>query len=93
MIIFQLWVELRQQIRAVNKRIVVLVKDDENGKLLTPVPWAGYYDTLLIRVELGVVNRSPSAKQLGYYGRLFLSTYPSRNASFYAHITKQGSKW
>jgi len=85
--------ELEQQIKAVNKRIVVSVKDDEDTGLLMTIPGVGYYSALLIKSEIGDINRFPSAKQLCSYAGLTPSTYSSGNTTFHGHITKQGSKW
>jgi len=85
--------ELEQQIEAVNKRIVVSVKEDEEARLLMTIPGVGYYSALLIKSEIGDINRFPSAKQLCSYAGLIPSTYSSGNTTFHGHITKQGSKW
>lgn len=85
--------ELEQQIKAVNKRIVVSVSGDEDAKLLMTVPGVGYYSALLIRSEIGDINRFSSAKQLCSYSGLIPSTYCSGNTAFHGHITKQRSRW
>ena len=84
---------LSQQIKVVNKRIVVSAKDDEDVRLLVTVPGVGYYSALLIKSEIGDINRFPSAKQLCSYAGLIPSTYSSGNTIFHGHITKQGSRW
>lgn len=85
--------ELERQIKAVNKRIEDSVRDDEEAKLLMTIPGVGYYSALLIRSEIGDINRFPSAKQLCSYAGVIPSTYASGNTVFHGHITKQGSKW
>jgi transposase len=85
--------ELSQQIKVVNKRIVVSAKNDEDVKLLVTIPGVGDYSALLIKSEIGDINRFPSTKQLCSYAGLIPSTYSSGNAIFHGHITKQGSKW
>jgi transposase len=57
------------------------------------IPGVGYYSALLIKSEIGEINRFPSAKQLCAYAGLIPSTYSSGNTSFHGHITKQGSRW
>jgi transposase len=85
--------ELEQQIKAVNKRIRDSVRDDEKAKLLMTIPGVGYYSALLIRSEIGDINRFPSAKKLCSYAGVIPSTYASSgNIVFHGHITKQGSK-
>ena len=53
----------------------------------------GYYNALLIKSEIGDINRFSSAKQLCSYAGLIPSTYSSRNITFHGDITKQGSRW
>ena len=83
-------VELEQQIKAVSKTIVLSAKDDEDARLLVTIPGVGYYGALLIKSEIGDINRFPSAKQLCSYAGLIPSTYSSGNTTFHGHITKQG---
>jgi len=85
--------ELGQRIKAVNKKIVVSAKDDEEASLLMTIPGVGYYSALLIKSEIGDINRFPSAKQLCGYTGLIASTYSSGDTTFHGHIVKQGSKW
>jgi len=85
--------ELEQQIKVVNKKIVVSARDDEEARLLMTIPGVGYYSALLIKSEIGDVNRFPSAKQLCAYAGLIPSTYSSGDTTFHGHIIKQGSKW
>ena len=51
--------ELEQQMKPVNKKIVVSAKDDEDVRLLITIPGVGYYGALLIRSEIGEINRFP----------------------------------
>lgn len=85
--------ELEQQIKGVNKRMVVSAESDQEARLLTTIPGVGYYSALLIKSEIGDIHRFPSAKQLCSYAGLIPSTYSSGNATFHGHITKQGSRW
>jgi len=85
--------ELEQQTKAANKRIMGSVRGDEDAKLLMTIPGVGYYSALLIKSEIGDINRFPSAKQLCSYAGLIPSTYSSGNTTFHGHITKQGSRW
>jgi len=85
--------ELKQQIKVANRSIVTSAKDDEDARLLMTIPGIGYYSALLVKSEIGDINRFPSAKQLCSYAGLIPSTYSSGNTTFHGHITKQGSKW
>jgi transposase len=85
--------ELEREIKAVDERIVVSSEDDEDVRLLMTIPGVGYHNALLIKSEIGDINRFPGAKQLCSYAGLIPSTYSSGNTTFHGHITKQGSKW
>ena len=85
--------ELEQQIKAVNKRTGDSIRDDEEAKLLMTIPGVGYYSALLIRSEIGDINRFPSAKQICSYAGVIPYSYASGNTIFHGHITKQGAKW
>jgi len=85
--------ELDKQIKVVDKTVAVSAKDDEDAKLIITIPGIGYYSALLIKSEIGDINRFPSAKQVCSYAGLIPSTYSSGNTTFHGHITKQGSRW
>lgn len=85
--------ELEGQIKVVDKMVIVSAKDDEDARLLITIPGIAYYSALLIKSEIGDINRFPSAKQLCSYSGLVPSTYSSGNTTFHGHITKQGSRW
>lgn len=54
------------------------------------IPGVAYYSALLIRSEIGEVERFPSAKHLCSYAGLAPSTHASGNSLYYGHITKRG---
>lgn len=84
---------LEEEIKLADKQITATAKEDEDAKLLMTIPGVSYYSALLIKSEIGEINRFPSAKQLCSYAGLVPSTYSSGNTLFHGHITKQGSKW
>jgi transposase len=57
------------------------------------IPGVNYYSALLIKSEIGGINRFPSAKQLCSYAGIIPSTYASGDKVSHGHIIKQGSKW
>jgi len=84
---------IRQEIRIASKRVQQLAEEDQGAVLLMTIPGVGYYSALMIKSEVGDVNRFPSAKQLCSYAGLVPSTYASGNTCYHGHITKQGSRW
>jgi len=84
---------VRHEIGGASKRVQQLAEDDQDSMLLMTIPGVGYYSALLIKSEIGDVNRFPSAKQLCSYAGLVPSTHASGNACYHGHITKQGSRW
>jgi transposase len=84
---------VRQEIRAVSKKVQQLAEGDRDALLLMSIPGMGYYSALLTTSEIGDVKRFRSAKQLCAYAGLVPSTHASGNTCFHGHITKQGSRW
>jgi transposase len=84
---------VREEIRAVSKKVQQLAEKDRDALLLMTIPGMGYYSALLTKSEIGDVQRFRSAKQLCAYAGLVPSTHASGNTCFHGHITKQGSRW
>ena len=55
---------VRQEIKSASKRVQQLAEEDGDSRLLMTIPGVGYDGALLIKSEIGDVNRFPSAKQL-----------------------------
>jgi len=60
--------------------------------LLTTIPGISYYSALLIKAEIGDVNRFPNKFKLVSYAGLCPSIKQSGNKEIKGHITKQGSR-
>ena len=84
---------VREEIKTVSRRVQQVAEKDQDAMLLMTIPGVGYYSALLIKSEIGDVNRFPSAKRLCSYSGLVPSTHQSGNVSYHGHITKRGSKW
>jgi transposase len=84
---------VREEIKTVSKRVQQVAEKDQDAMLLMSIPGVGYYSALLIKSEIGDVNRFPSAKRLCSYSGLVPSTHTSGNVNYHGHITKRGSKW
>jgi hypothetical protein len=70
--------ESEQQIKVANERIVASAKDDEDARLLMTIPGVGYCSALLIKSEIGDINRFPKAVQLCSYAGLIPPPIPPK---------------
>jgi transposase len=59
--------------------------------LLMTVPGVGYYTALLVKAEIGDVNRFKSGGRLCSYADP--STYNSGGVTRHGGITREGSRW
>lgn len=84
---------LDDEIRLVSKQLRGLAGKDEDVKLLMTIPGVGYYSALLVKSEIGDVNRFPFGDRLCSYAGLVPSTHASGNTVRHGGITKEGSKW
>ncbi len=84
---------IRKEIAKADHQIRSLAREDELVRLLTTVLGISYYSALLIRAEIGEINRFPSAKKLAAYAGLIPATYASGGRVYHGHITKQGSRY
>lgn len=82
-----------KEIKTASKKIDALAKENEETRLLITIPGVGHYSALLIKSEIGDINRFSSAKQLCSFAGIVPSTYASGDKIFHGHIIKQGSKW
>ena len=62
-------------------------------KLLMTISGVGYYTALLVKAEIGEVNRFGSAEQLCSYAGIVPSTRSSGGVTRHGRITKEGSRW
>ncbi len=53
-----------REIKLLSKELVGLAEDDEDVKLLITIPGIGYYSALLVKSEIGDINRFPFARAL-----------------------------
>jgi len=84
---------LDDEIKLVSKRLKELAGEDEDVRLLTTIPGIGYYSALLVKSEIGDVNRFPFGDRLCSYAGLVPSTHASGNTVRHGGITKEGSRW
>jgi len=81
------------EIRLLNRQLRGLAENDEDVRLLMTVPGIGYYSALLVKSEIGDVNRFPFGERLCSYAGLVPSTHASGNTVRHGGITKEGSRW
>jgi transposase len=84
---------LDDEIRLISKQLRGLAGKDEDVKLLMTIPGIGYYSALLVKSEIGDVNRFPFGDRLCSYAGLVPSTHASGNTVRHGGITKEGSRW
>jgi transposase len=84
---------LDDEIRLVSRRLRGIAIEDEDVKLLMTIPGIGYYSALLVKSEIGDVNRFPFGDRLCSYAGLVPSTHASGGFVRHGGITKEGSKW
>ncbi|MCJ7760511.1 IS110 family transposase [Candidatus Bathyarchaeota archaeon] len=81
------------EIRLLSGQLRELARNDEDVKLLMTIPGIGYYSALLVKSEIGDVNRFPFGDRLCSYAGLVPSTHASGNTVRHGGITKEGSRW
>jgi transposase len=84
---------LGEEIRVLSRELEGLAEDNEEVKLLMTIPGIGYYSALLVKSEIGDVNRFPFGEKLCSYAGLVPSTRASGGVVSHGRITKEGSKW
>jgi transposase len=83
---------LNQQTERVDEKIHSKACEDEDVKLLLSLTGVDVYTALLIRSEIGNINRFPDYKKLVSWAGLAPSLHQSGNVEYHGHITKQGSR-
>jgi transposase len=84
---------LDREIKTLSHELKERASEDDDVKLLTTIPGIVYYSALLIKSEIGDIDRFPSGEKLCSYAGLVPSIYSSGDHARYGSITKQGSKW
>jgi transposase len=84
---------LNDEIRLVSMQLRGLAEEDEDVKLLMTIPGIGYYSALLVKSEIGDVNRFPFGDRLCSYAGLVPSTHASGSVVRHGGVTREGSRW
>lgn len=89
-----LYDDLTTLIREVEATINAQAEVDDDVRLLITMPGIGIFSAMLVKAEIGDVNRFPSPEKLAAYAGLVPSTYQSGSGpARHGRLTKQGSKW
>jgi transposase len=83
---------LNQQMERVDEEIHSKACEDEDVRLLLSLTGIDIYSALLIKSEIGNINRFPEYKKLVSWAGLAPSLHQSGNVEYHGNITKQGSK-
>jgi len=85
---------LNDEIKRVSKQLKEMAADDEEevGLLMT-IPGIGYYTALLVKSEVGDINRFSDGDRLCSYAGLVPSTHASGGVVRHGGITREGSRW
>ena len=84
---------LDDEILLLSKELRGMAEDDGDVKLLMTILGIGYYTALLVKSEIGDVNRFPFGERLCSYAGLVPSTHASGRTVRHGSITKEGSRW
>lgn len=84
---------LKEKIHATEGLIKELAEGDEAVGWLRSLPGIGEFFSVLIRHEVGEMERFPSPKKFASYTGLVPSTYASGKRITHGRLTKEGNKW
>jgi transposase len=84
---------LKERIGSTESLIAQLASGDEAVRWLRSLPGVGAFLSVLIRHEVGEIDRFKSAKKFASYTGLVPSTYASGKRIAHGRLTKEGNKW
>jgi len=79
--------------KLISKELKEQATIDEDVKLLMTLPGVGYYTALLVKSEIGDINRFSDGDKLCSYAGLVPSTHSSGRVTRHGSITREGSRW
>lgn len=80
-----------KEMELVQKQIARIAKEDEDIKILMTIPGIDYYSAMIIKNEIGEIERFPSYKELCSFAGLVPRVHQSANTRWEGHITKEGN--
>ena len=84
---------LNAETLTLSRTLKELAPNDADVSLLMTIPGIGYYSALLIKSEIGSIDRFPDGEHLCSYAGIVPSLHSSGSHARYGSITKQGSRW
>ena len=81
------------EVKLLSNELEGIAEDDEDVKLLMTIPGIGCYTAVLVKSEIGDINRFPFGERLCSYAGLVPSTHASGKSIWHGNITKEGSSW
>jgi transposase len=81
------------QVGKLSRELREMAPQDEDVRLLMTIPGIGYYSALLIKSEVGSIDRFPDGEKLCSYAGLVPSVSISGRHRHLGSITKEGSRW
>ena len=84
---------LCKQVRATDRMVKEIVSSDEDCALLKSIPGIGEFFAVLIKTEIGNIERFSSSSKLCSYVGIVASTYASGGKVWHGKLTKQGNRW
>ncbi len=73
------------------KRIAIVAGEDNDVIILITIPGIDYYGAMIIKNEIGDINRFPSYKELCSFAGLIPKVHQSGDTRWERHITKEGN--
>jgi transposase len=84
---------LCKQVKATDRHVKDIMDSDEDCALLKSIPGIGTFFAVLIKTEIGNIERFPSSSKLCSYAGIVPSTYASGGKVWHGKLTKQGNRW
>jgi len=81
------------QVGKLSRELRMMASGDEDVRLLMTIPGIGYCAALLVKLEVGNVDRFPDGEKHCGYAGLVPSVSISGGHKRYGSITKEGSRW
>lgn len=91
--LLQLGEKFCERVDLVEDRIDDEASEDRIVKLLVTIPGIGQFSAMVIKAEIGTIDRFPDADHLASYCGLVPSVRSSGNYTHRGKITKEGNRW
>jgi transposase len=80
-----------KEVEFVQKQIAGIAREDEDVKRLMTIPGIDFYSAMIIKNEIGEIERFPDYKKLCSFAGLVPRVHQSANTRWEGHITKEGN--